>query len=114
MTNSIGAGNANLATCVPVEEARIHGKTAFELDMSRGELVRQALYEWYLRNRPDLATTIESIRRNHREIGSAILLAIFFGGHVLGFGDGDLKKANRRPRICNKAGIERKIEEAFV
>lgn len=118
MTNPLGAGTANVTANMPIDEARIHGRTAFELGQTRAELIRQAVLEWYEHHRPDLALKIEAIRRNHREVGSAFLLALFFAGQValavFGGHDAEVKKEHRRPRICDPRGIERKIEEAFV
>lgn len=113
MTNALGAGTANVTANMPIDEAAIHGQTAFQLDIPRGELIRQALLEWYQRHKPDVAGKIESIRRNHREIGSAFMLALYLGSVAI-FGDEDaIKKSHRRPRIVCK-GVSKRIEEAFA
>lgn len=109
MTNSLGAGNVNLATCVQEDEARVHGRTAFERGVTRGELFRQALLEFYERHYPHRAEIIAKIRQHKREIGSAGLTFLLSAQTLcgwIGIGDGqEFARAGRTRTRRNEAEI---------
>jgi hypothetical protein len=72
MTNALGAGTANITYNGPEEEAQILGKLAFDLDVTRGELLRRAVVVGLRQMHATAAAQIEAVREERLRMKSGL------------------------------------------
>jgi hypothetical protein len=101
MSNPIGAGTANITYNGPQEESAILGRKAFELGVSRGELLRDLVLRGLREMDAVTAKQVDAIRseRLRMKHGVACLLVGIVGIGLALAGNIDLRRSPRGRRV---------------
>lgn len=81
MTHALGTGSVNITYNAPADEGHLLGRTAFERNQARSELMREIIAFWFQHNQPDAAQRLRAIRESYYGAVQLLVLiaSLFFG-----------------------------------